>query len=65
MSALKLILPAFVLSLSAGCTGLLTISCQRVEADIRWGALSGLTADATDTDILYAVHDHNLPNPKS
>lgn len=69
MSALKLILPAFVLSLSTGCTGLLTpsdqgISCQRIEADIRWGALSGLTADAADAGILYAVHDHNLPRPE-
>jgi hypothetical protein len=26
-----------------------------------WGALSGLTADRHSTNILYTVHDHNLP----
>jgi len=69
MSALKLLLPAFVLTLSAGCTGLLTpaeqgLSCQRIESDIRWGALSGLTADPVHEHILYTVHDHNLPRPE-
>ncbi|WP_457668935.1 esterase-like activity of phytase family protein [Thiolapillus sp.] len=69
MSALKLLLPVFVLTLSAGCTGLLTpseqgLSCQRIESDIRWGALSGLTADPVHERILYAVHDHNLPRPE-
>ena len=69
MPALKLLLPTLFLILTASCSSLSTdsehgISCQRIEADIHWGALSGLSIDTTHEDVLYAVHDHNLPHPE-
>ncbi len=47
-----------------GTAGDATLSCKPIHADFPWGALSGLTADESDPDILYAVHDHNLPDPE-
>jgi len=69
MPALRLLLPALILSLTAGCGTLASaskysMSCRHIEADMRWGALSGLAADTTNEAVLYAVHDHNLPHPK-
>ncbi|HDK37530.1 MAG TPA: esterase-like activity of phytase family protein, partial [Thiolapillus brandeum] len=69
MPAVSAIFLTLVMFLMAGCNSLGTssgfsISCQRIDADIAWGALSGLTADISKKKVLYAVHDHNLPDPE-
>ena len=61
---MKRLLP--LLLVLAGCatppgSGDLTVRCHAVEPLSRWGAISGLTMDR---GYLYAVHDHNRPNPE-
>ncbi len=47
-------------ALLGGCSGVAPVRCLPIQAQVAWGALSGLTADGR---VLYAVHDHNLPRP--
>ena len=63
----RLIFIGLIAALLGGCNGLDTrqesgIYCSSIEADVSWGAVSGLAADKDDPRTLYGVHDHNLPD---
>ncbi len=67
---MKLLFLAFSLSLLASACSSLpafstkNLSCRNIDADLSWGALSGLTTDIRIHNRLYAVHDQNLPRPE-
>ncbi len=61
----RLIFIGLLAALLGGCNNLgirqeSSIYCTPIEADVSWGAISGLAADKDDADTLYGVHDHNL-----
>ncbi len=69
MPALKTVVTSCLTGIIlTACTGLAGqdkhLSCQVIESDLPWGALSGLAADSQHPQRLYAVHDHNLSPPE-